>query len=125
MPHQSTETIIKPTVYKFSYAATRFFKFCETTDVSVVLNLINTCDWICTAQHLFNSIFCLLGWGCCHEKQARQVYEAQMQAKHENFLASDSGFHVNPKWPFLGASPDGLVTCDCCEGGICEIKEAY
>ena len=72
-----------------------------------------------------NSIFCLLRWGCCHEKQARQAYEAQMQAKHENFLASDSGFHVNPKWPFLGASPDGLVTCDCCGGGICEIKVAY
>ena len=72
-----------------------------------------------------NSIFCLLRWRCYHEKQARQVYETQMQAKHENFLASDSGFHVNLKWPFLGASSDGLVTCDRYGGGICEIKITY
>ena len=35
---------------------------------------------------------------------------------------SDSGLHVNPKWPHLGASPDGLVECACCGQGTCEIK---
>ena len=44
---------------------------------------------------------------------------------HENFTVSDSGLHINPKWPFMGASPDGLVDCNCCSKGICEIKCPY
>ena len=27
---------------------------------------------------------------------------------------SDSGLVINPEWPYIGASPDGLVKCDCC-----------
>lgn len=30
--------------------------------------------------------------------------------------------HVNPVWPFLGASPDSMVDCLCCGSGVCEIK---
>lgn len=35
---------------------------------------------------------------------------------------SEAGLHLNPKYPFLGASPDGLVCCDCCGTGVLEIK---
>ena len=45
-------------------------------------------------------------WGCKHEKRARHVYANKMSDSHEKFLVSDSGLHVNPKWPHLGASPD-------------------
>jgi len=41
---------------------------------------------------------------------------------HEHFVVSDSGLNVNPQWPHLGASPDGIVNCDCCGKGSCEIK---
>lgn len=41
---------------------------------------------------------------------------------HERFVVSDSGLHVNPQWPYLGASPDGIVNCDCCGKGCCEVK---
>ncbi len=34
----------------------------------------------------------------------------------------ESGLWLNPKWPYMGASPDGIVTCDCHGTGICEIK---
>ena len=28
-------------------------------------------------------------------------------------------------WPFIGASPDGIVNCDCCPKGVLEIKSPY
>lgn len=31
----------------------------------------------------------------------------------------------NPKWPHLGASPDGIVLCSCCGKGALEIKCPY
>ena len=50
----------------------------------------------------------------------RQNGVYQMRAKHEknefsisgqhlNLSVADSGLHINENWPFLGASPDGLV----------------
>ena len=33
--------------------------------------------------------------------------------------------YINPKWPFIGASPDGIVKCDCCAEGVVEIKCPY
>ena len=32
---------------------------------------------------------------------------------------------VHPCYPHLGASPDGIVTCDCCGKGVLEIKCPY
>lgn len=34
----------------------------------------------------------------------------------------DTGFFINPSVPFLGASPDGLVSCDCCGVSVIEVK---
>ncbi len=44
-------------------------------------------------------------WGCKHEKTAREVY-----------------FH--PQFSHLGATPDGIISCQCC-GGVLEIKCPY
>ena len=32
---------------------------------------------------------------------------------------------INPQWPFIGASPDGIITCECCTKGVLEIKCPY
>lgn len=32
---------------------------------------------------------------------------------------------INPLYPHLGASPDGVITCDCCGRGVLEIKCPY
>ncbi len=61
-------------------------------------------------------------WGCKHEKKVRQVYTKKMLENHRDFSVSDSGLTINPKWPFLGASPDGVVNCYCCNRGVVEIK---
>ncbi|XP_039875475.1 uncharacterized protein LOC120726167 isoform X2 [Simochromis diagramma] len=61
-------------------------------------------------------------YGCKHEAQARGAYEKLMSQEHAGFSCMDSGLWLNPKWPYMGSSPDGIVTCDCHGTGICEIK---
>ncbi|XP_061663721.1 uncharacterized protein LOC133493835 [Syngnathoides biaculeatus] len=61
-------------------------------------------------------------WGIQHEKVATFKYEKFMADDHTNFAVIDTGHHLNPRWPFLGASPDCLVRCSCFGMGVCEIK---
>ena len=64
-------------------------------------------------------------WGCDHEKEVQSQYADNMRVNHENFEIQESGLVLNKKYPFLGASPDGIANCDCC-GEICiEIKCPY
>ena len=64
-------------------------------------------------------------WGCTHEKAARRRYVSKIKEKHLNFSLKDSGLVINPQWSFIGATPDGLVYCDCCGHGVTEIKCPY
>ena len=41
------------------------------------------------------------------------------------FSIADSGLVLNPKWPHLGESPDGIVQCECCGKRVVEIKCSY
>lgn len=64
-------------------------------------------------------------WGNQHENVAREKYICKMKESHENFNLTESGFHINPKFPYMGASPDAITNCDCCGQGIIEIKCPY
>lgn len=46
----------------------------------------------------------------------------KLRKGHDNFKLNDSGLHIHPEYPYLGATPDGLVECDCCGKGVVEIK---
>ena len=48
-----------------------------------------------------------------------------MQATHKSFKIMSSGLVLDPTYPFMGASPDGLVSCSCCGNGVLEIKCPY
>ena len=48
-----------------------------------------------------------------------------MNNQHDDFTMSSSGFVLNPEWPHLGASPDGIVNCSCCGRGVLEVKCPY
>ena len=48
-----------------------------------------------------------------------------MKQSHTGFNVHDSGLIINPELPFLGATPDGNVSCACCGKGIVEIKCPY
>lgn len=61
-------------------------------------------------------------WGCEHESKARHQYMKEMTKSHKNFEIHDSGFVIDPKYPYIGASPDGVACCDCCGEVLIEIK---
>ena len=48
-----------------------------------------------------------------------------MQGSHKEFHVSKVGLLLNNQWPFLGASPDGLISCKCCGQGALEVKCPY
>ena len=37
-------------------------------------------------------------------------------------MIAKTGLHINADYPYLGASPDGIIDCDCCGKGLVEIK---
>lgn len=61
-------------------------------------------------------------WGCSHEKFACDMFTDEHKKSHENVKVHKTGLFINPCVPFLGASPDGLVSCDCCGVSVIEIK---
>lgn len=49
----------------------------------------------------------------------------QQRLCHENFKCKQVGLVIDPEYPYLGASPDGLTVCTCCGQGCLEIKCPY
>lgn len=45
-----------------------------------------------------------------------------MSQIHKNFQLKSAGLMINNDYPFCGASPDGVTSCDCCGIGVLEIK---
>ena len=64
-------------------------------------------------------------WGCTHEQDALKAYKLQEESHHRGFKLSSSGFLISTEYPHMGASPDGLVNCDCCERRVIEVKCPY
>ncbi|KAL3857803.1 hypothetical protein ACJMK2_012438 [Sinanodonta woodiana] len=62
-------------------------------------------------------------WG--HEKEAvgKINYLPQLRKDgHRNVIAQDIGLLLDSDEPFLGATPDLLLQCDCCGVGALEVK---
>lgn len=74
----------------------------------------------CSCRSLLKSY--VFRWGCKHEDTARKTYKEQHQLTHSDGKVKDAGFTISPLYPFVGASPDGYVSCSCCGLGILEIK---
>ena len=66
-----------------------------------------------------------LNWGITNEPNARKSYLKYAEEHHGNFIYRAAGLFVDVENVHLGASPDGLVTCDCCGEGLIEIKCPY
>ena len=64
-------------------------------------------------------------WGCRHEEQTRREYESIAQTQHIDLSISKSGLVVHVSYPFMGASPDGIINCECCGFGVLEVKCPY
>lgn len=61
-------------------------------------------------------------WGVNHEIDAFRAYEAQERRKHIDFACTRSGLHLSSAYPFVGATPDAVVSCACCGKGVVEFK---
>ena len=61
-------------------------------------------------------------YGCQHEKDATTEYKSQSIKQHMNFEIKQCGFFVDSKAPYVGATPDGLLSCSCCGMGVLETK---
>lgn len=49
-------------------------------------------------------------------------YSVLMKARHRGFSILKCGLHIHPEYPFIAATPDSLVKCDCCGTGVLEVK---
>ena len=45
-----------------------------------------------------------------------------MKNSHVNFQLTQCGLFINKEYPFLHATPDFLMSCDCCGLGCGEVK---
>ena len=63
--------------------------------------------------------------GLDSEAKARSAYEESHATWHVGCNVVESGLHINPRMPHLGASPDGLIHCNTCGTGVLEIKAQY
>ena len=50
------------------------------------------------------------------------MYLSHIQEEHLNFKLTESGFYVSQEEPFLEATPDTLIHCECCGDEYLEIK---
>lgn len=64
-------------------------------------------------------------YGLESENAAVQQYLEKFSASHVNLKIETCGFSINPKYPYLGCTPDRRVTCDCHGAWILEIKSCY
>ena len=58
-------------------------------------------------------------------KMARELYLKARKQHHNDLTVADSGLVINPQWPFVAATSDGIVDCKCCGKGVLEIKCPY
>ena len=62
-----------------------------------------------------------ISWGCSHEEEAYNSYKNIVMQHHPEFQLAKSGLITLTEFPFIVASPDGLVLCSCCGKECAEI----
>ena len=63
-----------------------------------------------------------LAWGIENEATAKLDYQRVMERDHKGFNTKPAGILVSTEYPFIAATPDGVVSCKCCGEGLLEIK---
>ena len=98
--------------------ASKIYRVCHTTVTHPSVSLIKE---ICYLER-FKFKSQATKWGCDHESVALKNYCNLMEELHENFSANECGFLFHRTVRYIGASPDVLVSCNCCGNGYLEIK---
>ena len=88
---------------------------------SNVIPLLN--ELICISTSSAQSYIPSLQYGQEMEEVARKAYIEEMKRlKHKDFSVTNCGLFISKDRYYISASPDGLVSCCCCEKGLLEIK---
>jgi len=66
-----------------------------------------------------------LKYGRDMEIDAVNTFTGLMKKTHKNFATSECGLYLDTSIPFIGASPDRIVSCDCCGFACLEVKCPY
>ena len=61
-------------------------------------------------------------WGITNEPIGRKMYIQLMKNKHMGLQVNKRGFVISVDYPFIRASPDGIMECRCHDEGLLEIK---
>lgn len=98
--------------------ASKMKAVCNTNEASPAQSLIKAICYPDTVKFSNSAA----KWGCKHEKIARDQFLQAMATVHENCRIEDTGFVISTEHSFIGASPDGIFTFDCCGTATVEIK---
>ena len=101
--------------------ASKMKAVCHTNLAHLSHSLIKTI--CCPEEFTFSSK--QTAYNSKNEKKAPELYYKTSVKDHVDFKLSESGLVINPKWPVIGASPDGVVSCICCGKGVLAIKCPY
>ena len=63
--------------------------------------------------------------GRTQETQAKLLYKKLLSKRHKCFSTQETGLLVMEQCPYIGATPDLFVQCECHGEGLCEIKCPY
>ena len=66
-----------------------------------------------------------LNWGKNNESKAAEAFMKHEGQKHTSPKLLACGLHIYKPQPYIGATPDNIFTCSCCEGTCVEYKCPY
>jgi len=66
-----------------------------------------------------------LKYGRDMEINAANSFDDLMKTKHKNYKSTECGLFIDKTMPYVGASPDRIMVCSCCEKSCLEIKCPY
>ena len=61
-----------------------------------------------------------LKYGRSTEGEAAEVYLTHCHKQHHNLCTAECGLFVSAEHGFMAATPDRLISCDCCGEGVLE-----
>ena len=88
---------------------------CQTNQEHPAKSLIKI---ICYKNKFRNIV---TNWGCMQEDEARAAFVDFVSKEHQNFSIKTSGLIINLCWSYIGALPDGIAECSCCNVRCIEI----
>ncbi|MGH0137757.1 UNVERIFIED_CONTAM: hypothetical protein FKN15_013909 [Acipenser sinensis] len=100
------------------------------TDIRQAKNKSINTPWTVWGKHhekdAIDTYRFILGIGKETDKTSKQIYvEDCVRKKHVNPQRQRAGFRICKERPYLGASCDGYVSCDCCGLRVLEAKWPY